>query len=413
MQRRQRRVLWCWELGGGMGHLSRIHSQSRCLVHRGDEVWFAVKDVTRTGNLFDPATVILQAPTWHAHASGLMPAVNYAALLAHQGWLSADYLVPRVRCWIRLFELSKCEVVLIDHAPTALLAAKIAGLPTIRAGNGFEAPPELSPYPLFLPQQRDVSELVTLQQSISEQCKLVVQRIASPEVMANLNLPLEKLLRPTKELIAGTAAFDHYATAATGRDGVTYIGQDTESLTSAKNTIHWPPQEVHLPAPSNVFVYLNPEQPSFDKVLHALEQLKCNVIVYAPGAMLSVLENRFGKSIRFSTAPVNLSTLLPNADLVICHSANGTGAMSWAHGVPFIAVPTQAEQYMAASRAVDAGGCAMLPPKMEFPEVFQFISTALQNQKLKLAAKTLSNDPLLQKLEISKLLDAVDEVIST
>jgi UDP:flavonoid glycosyltransferase YjiC (YdhE family) len=407
-----RRLIWCWEIGGGLGHLARIKSFAAPLAQQGDVIWYALKDVTRTRGLFSNDDVIVQAPTWHAQATGLMPPVNYAAILAHQGWLGAEYLEARVRCWIRLFELSKAQVVMLDYAPTAHLAARCLGLPTVRIGNGFEIPPVQKPYPLFVTQNRDLKELVQLQEAVGRVCQEVIQAVASADVAKTLDLPLEGLLQASADYVVGPPELDHYATDSVGRIGIGYVGatQIKESKQALEKSVAW--NNAHTP---RVFVYLNPGHSSFDVVLRSLAELKAQVIVYAPGAHMNVLHERYKGDFQFYTQAVDLPQILPDANLVICHSAVGTGASSWSFGVPFVAVPSQSEQLMSANRAVQTGAGMLMNPQITIPDCVSFIRSALNSAQLKQSAQQMRT--VMDSLSVNAnsesgtVSDAIDRVI--
>ena len=65
-----------------------------------------------------------------------------------------------MHAWITLLALVKPDTVIADHAPTALLAAHIAGIPCVAFGSGFEIPPQVIPMPTIRPWESiDIAKL--------------------------------------------------------------------------------------------------------------------------------------------------------------------------------------------------------------------------------------------------------------
>jgi hypothetical protein len=59
-----------------------------------------------------------------------------------------------VRSWLELWKLLKPDVIVTDYAPSAILSAKIAGIPTLPFGPGFSIPPGQDPMPAFREEER-------------------------------------------------------------------------------------------------------------------------------------------------------------------------------------------------------------------------------------------------------------------
>ena len=85
------RVMYCWELGGGLGHLARFAPWARELAARGVEIVYALRDLAAAARLegLPPgervqAPVLLRGPL----APGFEPA-SYAEILL--------YTLPRSR----------------------------------------------------------------------------------------------------------------------------------------------------------------------------------------------------------------------------------------------------------------------------------------------------------------------------
>lgn len=143
------RILIAWELGEAFGHLARCLQLTQCLIGRGHQVTLVLKDVRLpTGAGLPPGVTILPAPlTPDLRPSQPNMPVNYAGMLRYSGFAHAADVAARLTAWQGIFSLACPAVLVADHAPTALLAAHLAGIPHISIGSGFAIPPDCSPWP--------------------------------------------------------------------------------------------------------------------------------------------------------------------------------------------------------------------------------------------------------------------------
>ena len=61
-----------------------------------------------------------------------------------------------VRAWMELWKLLTPDVIVTDHAPTAVLAAQLAQIPNLPIGPGFCVPLCADPMPAFKFEHRDM-----------------------------------------------------------------------------------------------------------------------------------------------------------------------------------------------------------------------------------------------------------------
>ena len=120
--------LLAWELGGGMGHVVPLAQVAEPLVQRGHEVHFVLRDlaVARAGLgalASAPRVRLWQAPVWQMPYQAPQPSVSYAELLFHAGYLDAGRLQGLVQGWQSLLDAIAPDLLLADHAPTALQVA--------------------------------------------------------------------------------------------------------------------------------------------------------------------------------------------------------------------------------------------------------------------------------------------------
>lgn len=155
------RILFAWELGGNFGHLGQLLPLASQLQARGHEVVFALRDVTRAEVMLGTrGFAYLQAPLWHARtARPSAPPCSYSEILQQYGYSDHEGLLGMVRAWREIYRLIDPQVVLLDHAPTALLASRGLEAVCVMYGVGFCSPPRVTPFPNFrtwqkIPQER-------------------------------------------------------------------------------------------------------------------------------------------------------------------------------------------------------------------------------------------------------------------
>ena len=145
------RLLACWDLGLGNGHINYLASAARGLSALGHESWLAARDVVTPRVLADrPFARVLPAPIWLRSLVSTMT-YTYGQVLADGGFADDDGLIEIVRAWLALFDLAGPAAIYVEHAPAALLAAHVAGLPAARIGTPFTSPQVSRPMPVITP----------------------------------------------------------------------------------------------------------------------------------------------------------------------------------------------------------------------------------------------------------------------
>src|SRR5690606_31469924 len=117
----------------------------------GHEVLLAARDVI-TPRRFDATRdlPVFAAPRHDRSTRTGRPAVSYAELLLRCGYRDTEALAALIEAWLQLLRTVRAELVVVDHAPTALLAARVAAIPAAVTGTGFVAPPAVTPMPSLL-----------------------------------------------------------------------------------------------------------------------------------------------------------------------------------------------------------------------------------------------------------------------
>lgn len=326
--------LCAWELGANLGHATRLRSVALALKARGHRVSFVLRDVVGSHGLLGPELgPVFQAPLW-LHAAP-RAAWSMADVLLSCGYDSAHTLGGLAGAWKSLIELSGCDAMVADHAPTALLAARLTGTPVVHLGHGFSIPPRESPLPVF----RDWASVQAGHAGESDAQALAgVNAVLAMQGVATLQ-HLHELFHPEQTLLCAWPELDHYA--GRGRTASDYLGPDCEFQPGVAPA--WP----DAPGP-RVFVYMRAAYPEHAQVLQALDALGCSTVCFFPDRAASNAAELVSPRIRFSTQPIDMRQALADCALVVCHAGQATVAQALRGGVPCLLLPTQTEQFLLA-----------------------------------------------------------------
>ena len=357
------RIAFVWELGTSYGHVSTLLPFARKLKQRGHEVTLVLRELHNVSNLSGEGLPVLQAPVWLPRMTGLPePPLNYSEILMRYGYFSADGLVGLVDAWRSLFELLHCDVIVADHSPTALLAARSMGLPATTLGTGFYQPPRQSPMPNMRPWlQVAPGRLEQADALVLGNMNEVLSRYGAQALVS-----VGELFAVAENFLCTFAELDHYAQ----REPATYHGACWNLAMGQE--VGWPAGEG-----SRVFVYLEPHSRDFIGVMEAIVSLGLCAIVCAPGIAEDVRKKYDNGRIMVSARPYRLDKVLPDCDLVIGYGGHGMTAGVLMAGVPLLLLPTQLERFLMAMRVAALGAGLVVNPDSPPPDCHVLIHTLL------------------------------------
>jgi UDP:flavonoid glycosyltransferase YjiC (YdhE family) len=339
------RILIAWELGEAFGHLARCLRLAEELRQRGHAVVLVLKDVRLPGpHVAMHGITVLQAPLSPQQrlAKQRMP-VNHADVLLHCGFADAREVAARLVVWHGIFRLTRPEVVVADHAPTALLAACRADIPHIAIGNGFAIPPGVSPWPSIRPWDSIPDEtLLAAEQRLHDVTDTAQRSMGHAEPVRMREVYGEG------DVLDTFAELDHYGP----RPGARYAGP-VVAMPHA-HRVNW-----HDHGGARVLAYLRPTVPGFTKIVQELARLDAEVLCVAPGLAPGTARSLATRRLRIALAPVDLALLLKDADLAVGYASCGFATQALLAGVPLLLRPRYVEQ-MLLGRRVEAMGAGRL-----------------------------------------------------
>ena len=357
-------VLVVWELGAHLGHLLKLKPVVLELLARGHQVTLLVPDV-------EAARCHLQThERLHLMDCPRLPQVenfvphSYAEIIEHYVLPSDPAATDLFLQWQRLLAQTTPDVMLVELAPAALLAARLHGLPVLALLTGWGLPrlarhvPGLAELPMLpgnsaKPAGQFAGAAAWLEAQLLARANRLLQQAKV--------VPLESL----GDLYSGAALtllctfpeLDHFGVRPDAR----YVG----SLYSLDEgvTLSWPTQVTGaepLTRRPRVFVYLQPHR-SNNELLRILSRLNADVIAYLPRANPQAVDELDSIQLQISNTPVRLQPLLSLADLVVSNGGHGLLSAALLAGVPLIVFPMQYEQALLATRGRATGAVAALP----------------------------------------------------
>ena len=334
------RVLLAWEGGGNWGHAAKLAMLARALEGRA-ALAVAGKDVAALRRFAgrQPLT-LLPAPRF-MQADAHPPGPSYAANLLRFGWREPGALAALVESWRALLALTRAQLVIAQAAPNAMLAARIAGIPSLWVGQGFDVPPDVAPLPPFDHWRGE-------RRADAERGEALSLRGAG-DVLAAHGLPrpasLREALAPRAVALATLAELDHYPATLRTDPAIGPLMDD-----AGGEALAWETDRPRLLA------YLRPGGPAGAAGLRAAAALagEWEIVAAAPGLDPADAAALTKRGVRHVDGPVRLDGLAPGATAGLTHGSFGVVSALALAGVPQVCLPNHAEQLMLSEAVVRA-----------------------------------------------------------
>lgn len=331
------RILLAWELGNHLGHLGRLLPVAQALRRAGHQTLFAVCNMRSAEQVLTPRGFeYVQAPLLPQGVRPRQPPISYAELLLAEGFADRDSLSGVLRAWSRLFELFRPDLILADHSPSVLVAARRDGIAVVPIGNGFEIPPNASPMPSIR-----VWETIGPARLVQAEVR-VLQAINKHLGSARRLQRLADLFHEQPVVIAWFAELDHYRE----RSSCEYAGP----LFSSVPAEPCPWSQTHC----KVFAYLHNGLNGLPNLLHGLRTFDAvETVCVVSGISAAACRHHSARNLRILNRPVELSSALA-ADIVVAQGG-AIAAQFLLAGRPALLVPGTVEQVLLCRRIEELG----------------------------------------------------------
>lgn len=332
-------IIGICELGGYLGHISKITSLLQRLHALGHEVVAVLPDLSFVAFMEAQEPLIpyvlgpkLPMPPFKTSRDP----VNLSEVLLCAGLGTDSVLTPCADAWRQLLRLLKADLVLVDYAPTPLLAARCLALPAVVLGTGFSVPPPVSPLPAF--NRRLVIQETALKAS-DDQLLTALNRYLASHNGPLLNALSDLFWQTEQVAITHARELDHFAQ---GRPADTQYFALATQMPGGLN-VQWP-----AGAGKRVFAYLKTEYAGLEYLLRLLAAMPVVAVVYISGEKAEHYRHLHTERLHLYFAPVDLTQLMPQADWLIYHAGSGMASQALVCGKPSILIPTHYEQLFTA-----------------------------------------------------------------
>jgi hypothetical protein len=264
------------------------------------------------------------------------------------GFNDAEGLRSMINAWRNLLNLTSPQLMIFDHAPTALLASRGLQMPRALMGTGFFSPPRITPFP---PMRWWLQH--SLQQLAESETRTLatVNEALTRHGMAPLNY-LHEIFDVEEDFLCTYQELDPYPQ----RDSsVRYWGG--RYLAGSGCDPVWPPGEG-----KRAFVYLDKSYNDLERVLQTIAESALRVLVYAPGLSPELVSSYQSASLIFTAERIDLGKLAGQCDVGICHANHGTSSALLMAGIPLLLLPIQLEHFLTALNIQKMGAGLVVHP---------------------------------------------------
>lgn len=364
--RNQRTVLCTWEVGGELGHISRLSAIAKTLEKAGYRVIVALKDLSRAYVFFSGSQVtLMQAPVWLPKISMQRPIACQADSLLLLGYLEPDPLECLLLAWRALMELVQPDLVVFDSSPTAMLALRAYNVAKVAVGTGFTEPVPGAPLADWRPVPLHDGLVARQENRVLGVINQVLRRRGEPPLNH-----LSDVFQVDATLISNPRELDIYPQRPDGRYclGTAAAVGDKLSFTAGD-----------LP---QVVAYLKHGHPGFAQLVAGLAQARAQVIAICPQAPPGNLEQWRSPQFQFTREVVDLPALLAEADLFVGHGNSGSVRESLVAGTPVLVMPLQLEQLLTGQKIQSLGVGQMLQGIQEASAVTETVEKMLGEREI-------------------------------
>jgi UDP:flavonoid glycosyltransferase YjiC (YdhE family) len=379
-------VMYCWEAGAALGHVSVFLPIAKRLRARGWKVTFAVP---LNASKAEAAVRLLEAHGFQyvdAPGSAATLAVGgdcncHAGIVSHHPSFASTVAFSYVlKSWLRLLEDEQPDVLVGDFALSAMLAARLKGIPRAALDLGYYYPDTRMPLPVF--GNRDA----TAEGNVDANAK---RQQVEAEVLATVNRVLTSIEATPLESFSALYESDRHLllnfpelTTFPRVDESEYLGAMLSE--NGGDSPVWPSGDG-----GRIFAYLHGTLGAeVQTVMDALlEETKRSIVVYLPSCPDALAARYRTAHMTVTTALVDADAAVQAADLIVSNAGVGLTTRALLAGKPQLLAPCHFEQMKNSEHVVRLGAGAQIGKGGSVPEIRKLIEHLLASPMVKARAR--------------------------
>ena len=323
-----------WECGSGLGHLSKLKPFIDAALARGDTVTLVAKETHNVSVICDPDRIAVRpTPRIEPHTGGSGERIASFARLLRSYYGNRDRLGQLCRQWDALLDDLDPDLVICEHAPTALICCLERRCTVWTAGFGFTLPRTDQDYLGWFPGIEAPSKA-----ELRLDTHWLLERI-NGYLLSTRRRPITSLAQlwtqAEREWLLTLPELDQFGL----RPSAKYHGLPDPI---GRGESAWPDR----PGPK-ILGYLS-DCPAMKPLLRALDGMAVNALIYSRD--LDARACADFPALNITTTPVDFAALLDKADLVINMAGHMSAGQTYLASVPQLMLVRQQEQLLMARR---------------------------------------------------------------
>lgn len=361
-------LLLAWELGEGLGHLPPLKAVAQAFKPLGVKIVFALRETQHAAPaLKDVGAELLVAPHWAKPSKPPFKSGSFADILGANGYATAEQAAAIIGAWDRVIDHVKPDVIVCDHAPSAMVSA-YGRVPVAFVGNGFAVPPaDEANFPPYTPGQGEPEGQSIVHDAISGALRRL-GRAAPPTITA-----------PFKGDFRGVYSFpliDSYRSVRRER---------------VLGPIEPQPPLVPFPDQRRLFVYSALDFARIDELIQCILDIGPEASVFLRGNLgprAAILRSR---GVEVFDKPPPFSEVMPRASVVFSHAGSGFTNAALASGRPHITFPRHFEA-KASAMGLEQAGCGIRLETLDVGTFRNAYQRANMDTAMRAAAQSVGAD---------------------